>query len=147
MEPDKRQSLDKVLESATVVSWTDLMRGVQTGVIHIEYGFTVGDTLDYLKLWSSITRGHWLLACGYRMSGSTFHTSGIYFENGYRSEGLGQVLESVMQHQSAFILPINMGRQGLLQIAAPTETETTAAKASLQAARDYIESETARPLA
>jgi len=58
MESDKRQSLDKVLESATVVSWTDLMRGVQTGVIHIEYGFTVSDTLDYLKVWSSLTRGH-----------------------------------------------------------------------------------------
>lgn len=142
MEPDKRQSLDKVLESATVVSWTDLMRGAQTGVIHIEYGFTVHDTLDYLKLWSSITRGHWLLACRYWMTESTFHASGVHFENGYRSDGLAQVLESVMQHQSAFILPVNMGRQGLLQIAAPTENETTAARASVRDARDCIEAET-----
>ena len=147
MEPDKRQSLDKVLESATVVSWTDLMRGVPAGMIHIEYGFTVNDTLDYLKVWSSITRGHWLLACGYWMTASTFHASGIHFENGYRSEGLAQVLESVMQHQSSFILPTNMGRQGLLQIAAPTEKETSAATVSLRAACECIESEppTLRP--
>ena|ERR1700733_13420215 len=146
MEPDKRQSLDRVLESATVVSWTDLMRGVQTGVIHIEYGFTLGDTLDYLKVWSSISRGNWLLACGYWMTASTFHTSGIHFENGYHSDGLAQVLESVMQHQSAFILPVNMGRQGLLQIAAPTEKETTAARASLRDARECIEGEATPPL-
>lgn len=145
MESDKRQSLDKVLESATVVSWTDLMRGVQTGVIHIEYGFTVSDTLDYLKVWSSLTRGHWLLACGYRMSGSTFHASGIHFENGYCSEGLAQILELVMQHQSAFILPVNMGRKGLLQIAAPTEKETTAARTSVRSAYECIESETTQP--
>ena len=140
MEPDKRQSLDKVLESATVVSWIDLMRGAQTGVIHIEYGFTVSDTLDYLKVWSSITGGHWLLACGYWMTASTFHASGIHFENGYRSDGLAQILESVMQHQSAFILPVNMGRQGLLQIASPTEEETTTAAASVRNACECVQS-------
>ena len=145
MEPDTKQSLDKVLESATVVSWTDLMRGVQTGVIHIEYGFTVSDTLDYLKVWSSITRGHWLLACGYWMTASTFHASGIHFENGYRSDGLAQILEAVMQHQSAFILPINMGRQGLLQIAAPTENETATAAESVRNAYESIESEITQP--
>lgn len=145
MEPDTKQSLDKVLESATVVSWADLMRGVQTGVIHIEYGFTVSDTLDYLKVWSSITRGHWLLACGYWMTASTFHASGIHFENGYRSDGLAQILEAVMQHQSAFILPINMGRQGLLQIAAPTEKETATAAASVRNAYESIESEITQP--
>ncbi len=145
MEPDKQQSLDQVLESATVVSWTDLMRGAQTGVIHIEYGFAVGDTLDYLKLWSSISRGHWLLACGYWMTASTFHDGGIHFENGYHSEGLAQILESVMQHQSAFILPVNLGRQGLLQIASPTEEETATAAASLRNAYVCIESIIAQP--
>jgi hypothetical protein len=146
MEPDKKQSLDKVLESAAVVSWTDLMRGVQTGMIHMEYGFTVSDTLDYLKVWSSITRGHWLLACSYWTSASTFHASGIHFENGYHSEGLAHILESVMQHQSAFILPSNLGRQGLLQIATPTEEDTARAAASVRNAYDCIESGIAQPV-
>lgn len=146
MNPDTRQSLDKVLESATVVSWTDLMRGAQTGVIHIEYGFAPGDTLDYLKVWSSISRGHWLLACGYWMTVSTFHDGGIHFENGYRSDGLAQILESVMQHQSAFILPVNMGRQGLLQIATPTEEETATAATSVRDAYECIKSKIARPV-
>ena len=50
------QSLERVLESAVVVSWADLMRDAQTGLIHIEYGFARSGTLDYLQVWSSITR-------------------------------------------------------------------------------------------
>ncbi len=146
MEPDQRQSLDQVLESATVVSWADLMRDARTGVIHIEYGFAVGGTLDYLKVWSSIARGHWLMACAYWTSASTFHSRGIHFENGYHSEGLAHILESVMRHQSAFILPSNLGRQGLLQIATPTEEDTATAAASVRNAYDCIESEIAQPV-
>jgi len=82
------QSLDQVLEAAIVVSWADLMHGAEAGLIHIEYGFAPGGTLDYLKVWSSITRGHWLLACEYWMSASTFHDTGLRFDNGYQSEGL-----------------------------------------------------------
>jgi len=45
------QSLERVLESAVVVSWADLMHGAQTGLIHIEYGFAPSGTLDYLQVW------------------------------------------------------------------------------------------------
>jgi hypothetical protein len=107
------------------------MRGAQTGLIHIEYGFAASGNLDYLKLWSSIARGHWLLACEHWMSLSTFHRTGVHFDNGYRSEGLSDILESVMQHQTAFSLPPDLGRQGLLQISTPTEEESTAAAAAL----------------
>jgi hypothetical protein len=37
MTPEK-QSLDRILESAITVSWVDLMRDAQTGLIHVEYG-------------------------------------------------------------------------------------------------------------
>ena len=120
-------NLERILESAVVVSWADLMRGAETGLIHIEYGFAPTGTLDYLKIWSSITRGHWLLACEYWMSANTFHDSGIRFDNGYESERLSNILERVMQHQTSFLLPENMGRQGLLQIATPTEEDRLAA--------------------
>src|SRR5438270_7098318 len=107
-------SLERILESAIVVSWADLMRGAQTGLIHIEYGFAAGGTLDYLQVWSSVTRGHWLLACGYWMSASRFHGTGVHFDNKYQSEGLAHILEFVMQHQTAFVLPPDRGRLGLL---------------------------------
>jgi hypothetical protein len=128
----KHQSLDRILESAVVASWADLMRGVQTGLIHIEYGFAPSGTLDSLQVWLSSTRGHWVLACSYWMSASTFHGTGVYFENGYESDRLARILESVMQQQNAFALPVNLGRQGLLQIPKPSEEESVAAAASVK---------------
>jgi hypothetical protein len=145
MKPNENQSLDRVLESAVVVSWADLMRGAQNGLIHIEYGFAPTGTLDYLQVWSSVTRGHWLLACAYWMSASKFHDIGIHFENGHQSEGLAHILEVVMQHQNAFALPPNLGRQGLLQISTPTQEERTAAAASVSEACDCVSSALAQP--
>jgi hypothetical protein len=138
MTLNKNQSLECILESAVVVSWGDLMRGGQTGLIHIEYGFAPTGTLDYLKFWSSITRGHWLLACEYWMSASTFHHTGVRFENGYQSEGLAHILEFVMQRQNSFVLPLNRGRQELLQVPTPTEEESTAAAAWVNEAFDRL---------
>lgn len=140
------QSLDQVLESAIVMSWADLMRGTEAGLIHIEYGFAPGGTLDYLKVWSSLTRGHWLLACEYWMSPSTFHSTGISFDNGYQSEGLAQILGFIMQHQDAFVLPPNLGREGLLQISTPTLEEIAAASASVNHAFDRLGSALAEPV-
>ena len=65
------------------------------------------------------------------MSASQLHEIGIHFENEYQSQGLADILAVVMQHQSAFDLPPNLGRQGLLQITTPTEEESTAASASI----------------
>jgi len=129
MKSNENQSLDRTLESAIAVSWTDLMHDAPAGLIHIEYSFVPGGMLDYLKVWSSLTRGHWLLVCEYWMSETTFHGTGVRFDNGYESEHLAQILESVMQHQNFFVLPANLGRQGLLQISTPTEEQRSAAGA------------------
>ena len=126
MKMNQDQNLSRILESAVVASWADLMRGAQTGLVHIEYGFAPGGTLDFLQVWSSPTRGHWLLVCSWWMSASGLHGTGVYFENGYESEGLAHILELVMQHQNAFSLPGNLGRPGLLQIPTPTEEESAA---------------------
>ena len=136
MKHSENQSLERILESSVVASWADLMPGTQAGVIHIEYGFAAGGTLDYVNFWSSTTRGQWLLACEYWMSASTSHSTGIHFYNGYQSEGLAHVLESVMQHQTAFSLPGNLGRQGLLQISTPTQEESVTAAALVSEALD-----------
>src|ERR1700757_2078997 len=136
MKVNQVQNIERVLESAVVVSWADLMRGVQGGLVHIEYGFSPIGTLDYLQVWSSIKRGYWLLACSYWMSPSKVHGSGVHFDNGSQSERLAHILTVVMQHQSAFALPSSLGRQGLLQITTPTEKESMAAAASIRAASD-----------
>ena len=65
MDPNKSRSLERILESAVVVSWADLMRNAQADLIQIEYGFAADGTIDYLKFWASISRGHWLLAVEY----------------------------------------------------------------------------------
>src|SRR5450631_1644126 len=132
MDSNGNPDLERTLESAIVVSWADLVHEDQIGLIHIEYGFAPSGTLDYLKVWSSLTRGHWLLACEYWMSASTFHGTGVRFDNGYQSEGLAHILEFVMPHQSEFNLPVNRGRQGLLQISTPTQDETAAASDLVQ---------------
>jgi hypothetical protein len=133
-------NLEQILQSAVVISWDDLMRSTHTGLIHIEYGFAAGGTLDYLKVWSSLTRGHWLLACEYWMSANTFHGAGVSFSNGYQSEGLVRILEPVMQHQNSFVLPPNLGRQGLIQISTPTVEESAAAAALINVAVDRLAS-------
>ena len=145
LKPNENHGLERILESAIVVSWADLMRGAQTGLIHIEYGFAAGGTLDYLQVWSSITRGHWLLACAYWMSASKLHDPGAHFDNGYQSEGLAQILEVVMQNQNVFALPPNLSRPGLLQITTPTEEESGAAAASVRQAYDCVSSALAEP--
>jgi hypothetical protein len=145
MKPDEKQSLERILESTVIVSWSDLMQDAQTGWVHIEYTFLAGGTLDSMKVWVSLTRGQWLLACEYWMSASTFHPAGVRFDNGYQSEGLAHILESVMQHQTAFSLPADLGRQGLLQIPVPTKEESAAAAASVSEALGSVGSAFAQP--
>jgi hypothetical protein len=79
------------------------------------------------------------------MSPSTFHGTGISFDNGYQSEGLAHILGFVMQHQDAFALPPNLGRQGLLQICTPTLEEGTAAVAAVNHAFERLGSALAEP--
>jgi hypothetical protein len=129
MNSNESQSLERILESAVVVSWADLVRGAKSGLIHIEYGFAASGTLDYLRFWSSISRGHWLLAVEYWTSPSKSHSTGVHFDNGYESKTLKHILDAVMQHQTEFSLPVDFGRQGLLQVATPSQQASIAASA------------------
>ena len=79
MKLHQDQNFERVLESAVVASWADLMRGRER-------------------------------------------------------------IDSVMQHQHAFALPPNLGRQGLLQITTPTELESIAAAVSMREAVDCVSS-------
>ncbi|HEX4919159.1 MAG TPA: hypothetical protein VFV92_00275 [Candidatus Bathyarchaeia archaeon] len=50
-----------------------------------------------------------------------------------------------MQHQAAFSLPADLGRQGLLQISTPTQVERTAATAIVTEALERLSSSLAEP--
>jgi hypothetical protein len=64
----------------------------------------------------------------------------VRFDNGYESEELAHILEFVMQHQNSFVLPPNLGRQGLLQISTPTVEESAAAAALINEIFDRLTS-------
>jgi hypothetical protein len=99
------------------------MGDAKSGLIHLEYTVAPDGSLEYLKVWSCVTRGRWLLACEYWVASSTFHEKGIHFENGFQSTGLTRTLEFIMQHQQAFSPSLNLGRTSLVQIHVPTELE------------------------
>jgi hypothetical protein len=128
------QTLERTLASAVVVSWTDLMKDSTSGLLHIEYTFAPDNSLDYLKIWSSVASGEWHLACAYWTASSTFHDQGIHFEDGFQSDALGRNLEFVVQHQPDFSSSLDRGRTGLLKIQMPTEVESTAAAEVLRQA-------------
>jgi hypothetical protein len=119
MKLNENQSLEQILESAIVASWKDLTNGVHPGLLHIEYNFAPGGTLDDLRIWSSITRGHWLLVCEYWTSASNSHSSGVRFETGYHSEGLAHILEFVMQTPERFCASPKLRPTGITPDSAP----------------------------
>lgn len=137
-------NFDQVLESVVVASWASLMRGTESGSIHIEYDVTPSGALDFLQIWSCITRGHWLLICEYQRA-ALESRGGLRFHNGYQSENLARILEPVIAHPKAFILPPGLDRAGLLQIATPTKKESTAAAATVSDVLDCINSALTEP--
>jgi len=139
------QNLDRLLESAVVQSWPDLMKDATAGSLHLEYAFAPDNSLDSLTLWSSKLRGEWDLVCDYWMSTFTLHKRGIHFKNGFRSEDLARTLEFIMQHQRTFSPLPNLGRTGLLQIHAPTGEETRVAAKLLSDAFCRVTSFSAEP--
>ena len=145
MKPNIAQSLDLVLQSAIILGWTDVVRDATSGLLHLEYAFAPDGSLDCLKLWSSVSRGHWRLVCTYWMSPSALHGSGLHFEDGFRSDGLAQNLEFIMRHQPAFVPSPNFGRTGLLQIQSPTEEVIRAATNSVRDAYCRVNSFSAKP--
>jgi hypothetical protein len=145
MNPGSTQSIDRILESAVVQSWPDLMKNLTSGLLHLEYVFASDNSLDSLRLLSSTVWGQWNLVCEYWMSSSALHGKGTCFRDGFRSEDLSRALELIMQHQRTFSPSPNLGRTGLLQIQAPTAEQTRAAAQSLTEAFSRVDSFSAEP--
>ena len=142
LSTDHGHNFSQILESAVVASWASLMRG--TASIHIEYDVTPSGALDFLQIWSCITRGHWLLVCEYQRAALESHR-GLRFHNGYQSENLARILERVIAHPKAFILPQKLDRARLVQIATPTKKESTTAAATVSDVLDRVNSALPEP--
>jgi hypothetical protein len=123
--------MDRILESAVVLSWNDLLRPSQRGLIHIEYA--PGTSIPYLKIWQLTGKGEWSLVCEYWMSRGPTDSSddGMTFRNDYHSAGLAEMLEVIMQHQDNFAPSLKPGA-GLIQVTLPTEQENLASGARMR---------------
>lgn len=130
--------LDRILTSAVVLSWEDLLHVTNGGLIHIEYA--PGKTLQYLKVWELTGKGEWSLVCEYWMSrGSTaVPPDGITFSNDYHSACLTDMLEMIMQHQNRFSDSLDRPGAGLIQVTLPTDQESLAAIACMRQAYESL---------
>jgi hypothetical protein len=123
--------MDRILESAVVLSWRDLLHPSQGGPIHIEYA--PGTRLAYLKIWQLTGKGEWSLVCEYWMPHGPTDSpgDGIKFSNDYHSASLAEMLEVIMQHQENFAPSLKPGA-GLIQVTLPTEQETLTSGACMR---------------
>jgi len=130
--------LDRILASAVVLSWQDLLHATHGGLIHIEYA--PGKTLQYLKVWELTGKGEWSLVCEYWMScgPAGLPRDGMTFSNDYHSAGLTDMLELIMQHQDRFSDSLDRPGAGLIQVTLPTAQESVAATACMTQAYENL---------
>ena len=57
--------------------------------------------------------------------------TGVHFDNGYESEGLAHILESVMRHQTAFSLPVGLAGKDCCRFLNPIQEGSAGASASV----------------
>jgi hypothetical protein len=133
-----RIEVDRILASAVVLSWQDLLHATHGGLIHIEYA--PGKTLQYLKVWELTGKGEWSLVCEYWMScgPAGLPRDGMTFSNDYHSAGLTDMLELIMQHQDRFSDSLDRPGAGLIQVTLPTAQESLAATACMRQAYESL---------
>ena len=129
--------MHRILESAVILSWRDLLRPSQRGLIQIEY--VPGIYLSYLKIWQLTGKGKWSLVCEYWLSHRPEIASddGTTFSNGYHSAGLAVMLQVIMHHQDQFA-PLRQGSPSSTQVQLPTEQDTLAATACISQAYESL---------
>jgi hypothetical protein len=125
--------MSRILESAVILSWKDLLRPSQRDLVQIEY--VSGAHLSYLKIWQLTGKGEWSLVCEYWLSHkpAVATDDGATFSNGYQSADLAAMLRVIMQHQERFA-PVPTGSPCAPQVQPPTEQDTLAATACMQQA-------------
>jgi len=130
--------LDAMLADALVVGWSDLMPELTSGLIHVEYHVGPRGSVEFMKVWASTTRGHWDLVCEYFMRSGASSKGRLRFANGYKSEGLERMVDSIMQHQETFLVGTPPGADRMIQVPPPMEKDIIAASGMMEAFRDRL---------
>ena len=133
-----KTTIDRILECAVALNWNGLSQAEETTAMQVEYRTGPSHALEYLKLWSSTTRGVWNLRCEYWMQSTSGHESGATFSGREYSGDFTWMLDAIMQHQGAFLPGSSDFVEGLVQINRPTDTDLVSAQADMAEAMDRI---------
>ena len=138
-------SIDRILECAVALNWNALASTNEATAFQVEYRIGPDRSLDYLKLWSSTTRGVWNLVCEYWMQSTSGHESGTKFTAGNSSGDFTWMLDAIMQHQGAFLPGSRDFVDGLVQINRPTDADLASAREDMNAALGRVGSHLVPP--
>jgi hypothetical protein len=138
LAPVERVRIDRVLESAVVLSWKELLHSRRGGVVHVEYGTAPEPSLQYVKIWLATARGTCDLICEYWMYArpSRIPAAGLTFSQGYYSGTLARMLEHMMRQLDGVPNSLS-GKTGLNLILVHSPTEDDERKAGNCMAEAY----------
>lgn len=117
-------ALEDILGSAVVAHWDALACQFTPSRVRIEYHIGPDGAMESLKLWVR-AREYWSLACDY--SPHMAWADGPRFTNGYHSQPLGRLLQSIMMNQSLFRHDRGPNSNATLEISTPTPEDTDSA--------------------
>ncbi len=127
-----------MLSNALVFNWNDLMPESAAGQIQIEYHVGLAGGVEFVKVWGATIRGHWDLICSCWTHSGSSNESGLQFANGYKSEFLRGIIQSIMQHPEIFLSGAVPGTDCMIQVSPPTEKERSSALKMMDAFRDRL---------
>lgn len=135
-DPQAINTIDRILECAVFLNWRDFASGSSPTAVRLEYRTGPTSLLKCLKLWSSISPGHWKLVCEYWMEPNSSHQQGVMFTKTYSSPGLTRLLDAIMHHQEMFSVASTDLRNCVVQT--PDVAQCTAAKRDMTEALERI---------
>lgn len=135
--------VDAMLGDAVVLNWNDLMPETDSGLIHIEYHVESLGSVEYLKIWASTVRGYWQLICEHWIRRHANQPGGLRFNNGYKSDQLRKMLETIMQHQEMFLVNAAPGKDRVIQVQPPTDADRSMANSMMEVFRDRTANQSA----
>lgn len=109
-----------------------------TGQVQIEFHIGSDGSVEFVKVWGAIIRGHWNLICEHWMRSGTSNQSGVRFANGHKSDVFRGMLGSIMQHQELFLMGAAPGTDHMIQVSLPTENERVSALKMMDVLRDRL---------
>jgi len=133
-------AINRILECAVYLHWKDFAFDSLPVAVRMKYRTGSTRSLKCLKLWSSVSQGHWKLVCEYWMEPNPIQRQGITFSESYLSPGFTRMLDAIMQHQEAFSVAYPELRDRVVQIASPDEAQCAAAKREMTEALQRITS-------